>query len=408
MSSNTENQQSKSTFADFIIILLKRRKLIFWNVFTITLFALVISFFIPKWYSSRANLLPPKSQGGLLGDIGGISSTIKDLSKSFGRLGSISDEAYNYLAILQSRTTAEKVINKFNLREVYEFDESDFIEDIIKSLNNNVEFNVEDEGNIIIEVNDEVPQRAADIAAYYVEILNDISRELATAEAKYNREFIEKRYFQSMRDVSNIEDSLKEFSSEYSVFELEEQTKAAIESAAKLKAQLEVSKIERDLFISNYGQNNPLVANKELVINELEKRLRSMNYSDENSTLANLFTPFSKLPEIGVKYLRLKREYELQANILEFIVPVYEQAKLEETKNIPATLILDYPVPAEKKAGPKKAIIVLAGFLLSSILSILLVLILESFENLKKDEEKYKHLNEGVFIPLRKLFLFKK
>lgn len=396
---------NKKSFVDFLIVILKWRKLILWNVGIITILALVISFLIPKWYTSTANLLPPKSKGGLLGDIGGISSTIKDLSKSLGRLGTISDEAYNYLAILQSRTTAESVINKFNLREVYEFDADDYIEDIIKELNSNVVFNVEDEGNITIKVTDEVPQRAADMANYYVELLNEISKDLATIEARNNREFIEKRYLQSLVDVAAAEDSIRKFSEQYSVFELEEQTKAAILTAAEIQAKIEIEKIQRELIIANYGKDNPYIVEKDLLIQELQKRFNSMRFSNESS---GLYTPFSKLPEIGVKYLRLRREYELQAKILEFIVPVYEQAKIEETKDIPATLILDYPVPAEKKAGPKKAIIVIAAFLISSILSVVLVLILESFENLKKDEEKYKYINEGVFIPLKKLFLLKK
>lgn len=404
MESNPKNTNKKS-FLDFVIVMLKWRKLILWNVGIVTVLALVISFLIPKWYTSTANLLPPKSKGGLLGDIGGISSTIKDLSKSLGRLGSISDEAYNYLAILQSRTTAERLIDKFNLREVYEFDDDDFIEDIIKELNSNVEFNVEDEGNITIKVTDEVPQRAADMASYYVEVLNEISKTLATAEARNNREFIEKRYFQSLRDVAAAEDSMKKFSEDYSVFEIEEQTKAAILAAAELQAAIEIEKMQRELIIKSYGEENPYIAEKDLMISELQKRFNSMRFSEEGS---GLYTPFSKLPEIGIKYLRLRREYELQAKILEFIVPIYEQAKIEETKDIPATLILDYPVPAEKKAGPKKAIIVIAGFLLSFVFSVLLVLILNSLDNLKKDEEKYKYINEGVFIPLRKLFLLKK
>jgi len=409
MENNNQIDKTNKSFTDFVIILLRWRKVILWNVFVVTLASIIISFIVPKWYASTASIIPPKSSGGLLGDIGSISSTIKDISKSLGRLGSVSDEAYNYLAILQSRVSLEKVIDKFNLREVYDFDDDDYIEDIIDELESNVEFNVEDEGNITITVTDEDPKRAADMSAYFVEILNEISIELGTYEARNNREFIEKRYLQSLRDLKAAEDSLQNFSEEYSVFSIADQTKAAITAAAELKAKIEIEKIELDLLKKNYGKENPFVKDKELVLKEIEKRLKSMQFAEVNKNNdINLFTPFSQLPEVGVKFLRVKAEYELQTKILEFVIPVYEQAKIEEKKDIPVCLILDKPVPAEKKAGPRKAIIVGASFLVSLFLSIILVLMLEALEELRKNESRYKLINEGIFIPLKNIIMFRR
>lgn len=403
-----KNEKQNKSFTDFLIVLLKWRKLIFWNVLIVTILSVIISFIVPKWYASTASILPPKSNGGLLGSMSGISTTIKDLSKSLGKLGSVSDEAYSFLAILESRNSYQKVIDKFNLREVYEYDEDDYIEDIIDELSNNIEINVEDEGNITIKVTDEDPQRAADMADYIVEILNEISIELGTFEAKNNREFVEKRYLQSLNDLKAAEDSLQAFSKEYSVYSIEEQTKAAITAAADLKAKIEVEKIELELMKKNYGNLNPFVKDKELIIVEMEKRLNSFKYQDLTQKKdINFFTPFSQLPEVGVKFLRVKTEYELQAKILEFILPVYEQAKIEEKKDIPVCLILDKPVPAEKKAGPRKSIIVGAAFLISLFLSIMLTLILESLEKLRRNESRYKLINEGIIIPLKKIFFIK-
>jgi tyrosine-protein kinase Etk/Wzc len=407
MNENKSISKNK-TFTDFLIILIKWHKIIFWNVFIITIISLVISFMVPKWYTSTASIIPPKSSGGLLGDITNISSTIKDLSKSLGKLGSVSNEAYSFLAILESRTSYEKVIKKFNLREVYEFDADDYIEEVIQKLEGNVEVNVADEGNINIKVTDEDPHRAADMATYFVELLNEISTELGTYEARNNREFIEKRYLQCLDDLKVAEDSLKVFSEEYSVYSISDQTKASITAAAELKAKIEIEKIELDLMKKNFGNTSPFVKDKEIVIVELGKRLKEFKYTDEKTKNdINLFTPFSELPQVGVKLLRLKANYELQTKILEFILPVYEQAKIEEKKDIPVCLLLDKPVPAEKKAGPKKAIIVGASFLVSFFLSIILVLILEAIEELKKDNIKYEKINNGIVIPLRKILLFK-
>jgi len=398
--------KSEKTFSDFLIVLLKWRKTIILNVFIVSLIAIAVSFMLDKWYTSTANIIPPKSKSGLLGDIGNVSSTIKDLSKTLGRLGTTSTEAYDYLAILQSRRTFDKVIKKFNLREVYEFDSDDYIEEVIEELDNNVEMNVEDEGNITIKVTDKSPQRAAEMANYFVELLNEISIELGTFEAKNNREFIERRYFQVLTDLKNSEDSLKIFSQKYSIYSIAEQTKAAISAAAELKAMIEVQEIELELAKKTYGNDSPLIMDKKVIIAEMKKRLNSMNVTDNSKDSdVTLFTPFSQIPEVGVKYLRYRREFELQTKLLEFILPVYEQAKIEEKKNIPVCLVLDAAVPAEKKSAPKRVIIVVASFLVSLFLSILLALFLESLNNLRGDESRYKKINDGIFIPLKRMFL---
>jgi uncharacterized protein involved in exopolysaccharide biosynthesis len=55
-----------------------------------------------------------------------------------------------------------------------------------------------------------------------------------------------------------------------------------------------------------------------------------------------------------IKYLRFYRDLEIQNKILEVILPMYEQAKVEEQKSIPSILFIDKAVPAEIKYGPKR------------------------------------------------------
>jgi uncharacterized protein involved in exopolysaccharide biosynthesis len=404
MNTSEKQEVSKSkSFEDFIIILVKWRKIIFWNTLIITLAAVIISLLMDKWYTSTASILPPKKKGGLFGDIAGFSSTIKDLSKTLGRLGATSDEAFNYLAIMQSRTASIKVIDKFNLRKVYKIEKDKPIEAVIDELKNNVNFNVEDEGTVTINVSDKNPKRAADMANYYVEILNEISIELSTREAKNNREFIERRYNQVLVDIKDIEDSLKIFSQKFNIYGIEEQTKVAIKSAADLKAQVEAKQIELDIYKLNQEDTHPLIIQTKLQLEELQKKLKDLQSSDE-ITKSGFFIPFKKIPEVGIKYVRLMRDYEVQTRLMEFILPIYEQAKIEEQKEIPVVLVLDKGMPAERKSAPKRAIIVLAAFLISLLLGVSYVLILESFQNLKNEETRYQTFRNGIIIPLKHFF----
>lgn len=386
-------------FEDFLIILFKYKRIILLNVLIVTIAAVIVSLLLPNKYTAQASFISPKKKGGLFGDIAGFSSTISNISKVLGgRLGTVTEDAYNYLVILQSRTAALKVIDKFNLREVYEIDSDKPIEDVLDELDNNVKFNVEDEGNIVISVTDRSPKRASEMANYYVEILNEMSINLAIKEAKNNREFIEKRFFEIQDTIRFLEDSLKKFSRNYNVLELQEQVKGAITLAAQLKAEVELAKIERDLLKNNLGESHPLVIQSELKLKELNKRLSSMKFGEESNLKSsiNFFIPFEKIPETGILYLRLMRDYEIQNKLLEFIYPIYEQAKIEEQKNIPVVLVVDQAIPPEKKSSPKRTLIVVASFLLSFFFSVAYILVRNSFDELKKDEHHYQKIKAGI------------
>ena len=395
----------KNHFEDFLIILVKYRKSIILNVFVVTLAAIILSIFIHNRYTAVSSFISPKQKGGLFGQLAsGFSSTIQSLSRTLGgRLGNVSEEAYSYLAILKSRSASESVINKFNLREVYEIDKKKPYEDVIKELEDNVDFHIQDEGNITVAVTDKSPERAAEMANYYVNILDDISTKLGVTEAHSNREFIEKRFNQLQVDIVNVEDSLESFSKEYNVLEMKEQMKAEITAAAELTAQMEVAKIERDLLKNNYGSNSPLVQQADYKVNEFDKRLAAMKFgSDKNlKSSLNLFIPFEKIPETGVKYIRLTREYEIQTKLLEFIYPIYEQAKIQEQEDIPAVLVVDKAIPPEKKSSPKRSLIVLAAFLISFLFSVGYALLKESYSSLKEDESRYRKIQNGIVRPLK-------
>lgn len=405
--SNPNLNKDSMSIQNLLIILIKWRKIIFWNTLIVTLAAVIVSLMLDKWYTSTASILPPKKKGGLFGDISGFSSTIKDLSKTLSRLGTTYDEAFNYLAILQSRTASMKVIEKFNLRKVYKIPEDKPYENVIEALKDNVDFNVEDEGNITINVTDKSPQRAADIANYYVDLLNEISIELNTREAKSHREFIEKRYNKLLYDIKVVEDSIKIFNRNYNVYGIEEQVKSIIKTAVDLKSKAEEKKIALDIYRLSHDESHPLIIQTKLELNELQKKSKELQIGNEIKS-SGLFVPFKDIPEVGLNYIRLMRDYEVQNKLLEFLLPVYEQAKIDEQKDVPVVLVLDRAIPAEKKTYPKRMIIVLISFFLSFLLAVGFVLFKEYLQNLKTDPIKYQRLKTGIFDPLKRFFKRKK
>jgi uncharacterized protein involved in exopolysaccharide biosynthesis len=401
----TNGQYDTKDVIDVLVILTKWRKFIIINCLIVTIGAAAVSLMMPKWYAATASVIPPQKKGGLFEAIPGFASAFQNFSKTWGKLNTASEGAYQYLTILKSRTVMEKVIREYNLRQVYDIDESAPIENVIAALGKQAYFAVHEEGNVTVTVYDKSPQRAADMANSFVKTLNDLSIELGTREAKNNREFIERGYRQAQSNLRAAEDSLKKFQEKYGMYAMPEQTKAAINAAAALKSQILIKEIEVGVLVRVLAKQAPELQRARLELSEMNKKLAEMKYGTENwreEKTLRLFVPFNDVPELGMEYIRLYRDFEIKNKLLGFLLPIYEQAKIEEQKNIPVLLVLDKAVPAERKSRPRRSLIVLFASCASLFLGIIAALWYEAFQRMKADPERYHKIQQGIISPLRK------
>jgi uncharacterized protein involved in exopolysaccharide biosynthesis len=250
------------------------------------------------------------------------------------------------------------------------------MEKAIKELEDNVSIALgKEDAAVEISVFDTSPQRAADIANYYVVMLNKIYLEISISEATNNRKFLEDRYNKNIEDLKSAEEKYKQFQEKYGVYSVSDQVKSAIEVAAKLQSQIVLKEVELGILDRTTTPENENRKNIKIELDELKRQMKNMKFgapSKDNSI--QIFTPFEKAPEIGMQYLNFYREMEIQGKILEILVPLYEQSKIEEQRNIPTVLSLDVAVPAVKASKPKRMVIILIIFLASIIFAFLIAL----------------------------------
>ena len=208
-------------------------------------------------------------------------------------------EIDRYQAILKSGRVSNAVIQKFDLVHVYGI--TDYpAENTLKELMNNVTFTVEDEGNLTITVCDKSPQRAADMANYYVEMLNKTNTELLVQNARGNRQFIEERYKKNLIDLSAAEDSLKAFQKKYGVIALPEQTEASIKAAAEIMGQLTIKEVQLSVLRKTQSADNSSVLAAQIEINELQNKLAQMNNGTNITRVISIFLFHSERSQILV------------------------------------------------------------------------------------------------------------
>ena len=406
LNEQANGQPPRSRVFDYLYVLVKWRTFILSCVLITAVVTAGLTLLMPNWYAATASVLPPKRPGGLMSMLeSGFSSLLRNLPGMGVRFGS-SQETYSYLAILNSRNAMERAVQKFDLIKVYKTRKNS-LERTVKELRENCEFDFATEGNINITVYDKDPQRAADLANYFVEILNELSVQLGTQEARNNREFIERRHLQNMQDLQSAENNLKAFQQKYGIYTLTQQTESAIKGAAELKAEQAAKEIELGIAQRGLGSNHPKTEEVQLQLDAINSKLREIKYGTPDwysDKSVNLFVPFKDVPEVGLEYIRLYRDLQIQNKLVEFLLPLYEQAKIDEQKDMPVVLSLDRATPPERKKRPPRTLIVLVFTFLAGMLSVTWAFARESYDR----EKQYNPAISALAEELKRGALYRK
>lgn len=375
------------TFREIIRVSFRRIKTLIILPIIIAVVAAGATLMMDNVYKSTASVLPAQDRSfgieSLLGgQIGGLASSLI----GGGRSGPFD----RFLILLNSESVKIRVIEEFNLVNIYKKDTHPYpMTETKRELDNNTNFLGQAEGNFIIEVWDTDPARAKRMVEFYLQLLSDFSNELSVSDAGAYREFIEQRYDRAFAEVDSLRNQMAAFQREYGVYELPEQLKAYFTIIGEITAEQIQAQIAVDILRNTVGENSTSYAQAKEKLDVINANLSDAYVkADENPLYLNL----NQLPEIGMEYYYLLQQVELQTEILKFVVPMYEQALLEEQKMLPTVTIVDYPQIAERKDKPFRSLIVVAS-LLSAFILIFSVLVLQYMY--LKNREYFKDLVDG-------------
>ncbi|WP_109486316.1 GumC family protein [Occallatibacter savannae] len=337
------------------------------------LISVAAAFLIPKRYESTARIMPPESTGSsaaLLAALAGRGAS------EYGSIGSI---AANLLAVrttgplfvdlLRSATVSDHLIERFQLQQIYS---KRYRVDAAKKLARRTSV-VEDKrsGVISITVEDGDPQRARDLAQAYLDELNLLVNRTNTSSARQERTFIERRLKGAEAELERAQNALSEFSSTHSTIDMKEQTRATVDAAAKLQAQLILEQTELDSMLQIYGDQNVRVRAARARISGLRSQLQAIGGTSEplqadgtisadNNGLLRAgadYPPLRQLPRLAVPYADIYRHVRVQEAVYEMLTQQYELARIQEAKDVPVVRVIDAPGIPEKKSFPPRTVL---------------------------------------------------
>jgi uncharacterized protein involved in exopolysaccharide biosynthesis len=314
------------------------------------------TFFLKPVFTASTLVMPPQqSQSGGLAALASLGS-VPGLSSLVG--GGLKNSGDQYIALLQSVTVAERIINHFNLKEVYD---EKFMVDTRRELAENVRARLsKKDGMITIDVDDTDPQRAADIANRLVVELERMTDTLAVTEAQQRRVFFEKQLKLSREKLSTAQQKL--LASGFNPDTLKAEPRAAADQYARRKAEVSLAEVQLQALRQSLTDSAPEVRAKMAAVSMLRSELSRLEQQTQGAP--------------GTDYVGAYREFKYEEVQFEMLARQLELARIDESREGALIQVVDAAQAPEKRSRPKRTLIALAaGVMCMVLLSALIILV---------------------------------
>ncbi len=368
----------------YLSVILKWRRLIFWNTVALTVLAVVVSFILPPRYTATAQLLPPSDEG----DIFGITSLLgggagSSLSKLKAGLSGASTGSDLMIGILSSRTVMQNVAERCSIAAYYRI-RKPTPEKQVRQLKDMTKLAASDEGIVRISVEAKTRGLAAHAANAYVAELDSFLRYSNISRGHNMRVFIEKRLGQLDTSLAAASESLRAFQEANKVAAVDAETEAAVDAYARMKSELSVQEAAYEAARSVASDENPYVDNlrREMVASRdaLSKLERGRGV---NGFGVGFGVSFERLPVVAAQFARRYQDFRIQQEAYATLYQQYEYARVLEARDVPSLTVLDYAVPPDRRSFPRRFAIVMVVFLFSTAMGVAFAFVMEYFQNIR-------------------------
>ena len=378
---------------DILMVIAREKNMILRATVAAAVLSAAIAMLLPGVYIAKAVILPPQDdRSGLssmaMGALAEISS-----GRGGGGLGAalgLENPSDVYIGILKSRSVADALIQRFNLKEQYGVDTLVAAREVLAK---QVSITSDIEGLISIVFEDEDAKRSADIANAYVEELEKLTRRIAITEAAQRRLFIERQIKQTQEKLAQAENSLKVTQERTGVIDLDNQGKAIIEAVASLRAQAAAKEVQIAGMQSFATASNPDLVRVRQELAGLNSQIGRLEHDSVNGN-GDIMVATGRMPEAGLEFLRKMRDMKYQQAVYEMLTKQYEIARVDEARNSVVIQVVDPAIVLDEESGPRRSLIVLLATVTTLILVVMWVLVRGSLVRVQQGFEQDGRWNE--------------
>lgn len=356
--------EDEVSLLDLAIVLVRNRRRILGATIVTILVGLLLCFVLPVKYTATTSILPPQQTSSVGSTLLAQLGNLGPLASAAGSLG-LKNPNDLEVALLKSRTVEDAVVDRFHLLQQFQLKR---MSDARVQLEHVVEIETSTKDPLIrISATDHDPQRAADLANGYVEEFKKLTSTLAVTEAAQRRVFFEDQLRLAKDNLGNAEEDLKKTQQKTGLLQLDSQTRAAIESAASLRAQVVAKQVEISAMQSYATGENPQLHVAEEELAALQAQLAKMG--SVASGTAPVLTNGTMQQE-SLEYLRKLRDVKYYETIFELLARQLEVAKVDEARQGAMVQVVDRAVMPDRHSSPKRTFILLGSIVFGFLIGV--------------------------------------
>lgn len=309
----------------------------------------------PVFTASTTFMPPQQTQSGLAAALASLGPLAALAGGGGGQGGSVD----RYVSLMQSNVVSDRIIDHFKLMDVYN---AKLRVDARGGLAGQVKITVgKKDGLIKVEVDDTIPQRAADIANRYVVELRGLLGSLAVTEAQQRRVFFEQQLERTRDGLIQAQQALQ--ATGFSAGALKTEPRAAADAYARLKAEVTTAEVRLQTLRESRADSSPEVLRQQSELAALRGQLARLEQTID----------FAGGPDYVSKY----REFKYQETLFELYARQFELARVDESRQGTLVQVVDMATPPERKSKPKRALMSLASALVTLVVLTVIVLVLQ-------------------------------
>lgn len=354
---------------DVLIMLARHRKRLIAIPVLAAAVSAGVSMAMPNLYEATTKLLPPQqSQSGaaaLLSQIGGITG--------LGGSSGLKNSSDLYIGMLKSRTIANKLVAKFDLKKVYR---TDSLEKARAGLEKSTTINAGRDGLINIAFQSEDQKLVAPVANAYVAELIQLNKVLAVTEAGQRRLFYEQQLEQAKNNLAKVEGELKGSIDRRGVISVDAESRAVLETVGRLRAQASAKEIQLNSMSAFVTRDNPQYKQVQEELASLRTELARLENGRGAQDGDNPASSAGR--QSGLENTKLLRDVKYYQMLYELLAKQYEVARLDEAKDPSILQVLDPAAEPERKFKPRRSFIVAVSTAIAFLLAVVSVFVTES------------------------------
>jgi uncharacterized protein involved in exopolysaccharide biosynthesis len=313
-----------------------------------------ISHLIAPTFTARTVIVSPQQQQNAAA---AALASLGNLAGLAGGSSAIKSPADQYISIMQSVTVGNRIIDRFKLMDLYA---AKFRVDALNGLSNNVRISTGKKDNLItIDVDDQDPARAAQIANAYVEELRWVTNNLALTEAQQRRAFFQQQLRETKDALQAAQLAVQKTG--FTAGALKSEPKAAAEAYARTKADIAAAEVRLGVLRKSLADSAPEVQQQITLLSGLRAQLAASERPLDTGSSQD--------------YVSAYREFKYQEALFEIYAKQLELAKMDEAREGTLIQVLDAATPPERKSKPRRAAIavtstIVVGLLLTAFFGI--------------------------------------